>query len=159
LIFVKNVEEEGDDSRGLAQMEKVLQEAVIKGLMTNLTTEEKWKSFSRDSGFTTNNAHEYSRNRLNGLKTTGPSLTTIYFDSPGTDCQDLLTEVILLGLRQCPEDTCMRAFPSTSDNETDYETFNDVHGARAEIVALLMKHFRMDTTDEEKKELVFRRNK
>ena len=50
----------------------------------------------------------------------------------------------------------MRAFPSTSDNETDYETFNDVHGARAEIVALLMKHFRMDTTDEEKKELVFR---
>ena len=155
MIFVKNVEEEGGDSHGLAQLEKVLQEAVIKGLMINLTTEEKRKSFCRDSGFTTNNAHEYSSNRLNGLKTTGPSLTTTYFDSLGTDCQDLLTEAILLGLRQCPEDTCMRAFPSTPDNETDYETFDDVHGARAEIVALLMKHFRMDTTDEEKKNWCF----
>jgi len=145
------VEEEGGNSHGLAQMEKVLQEAVIKGLMTNLTTEEKQKSFSRDSGFTTNNAHKYSSNRLNGLKTTGPSLKTTYFDSLGTDCQDLLTEAILLGFRQCSEDTCMRAFPSTSDNETDYETFDDVHDARAEIVALLMKHFRMDTTDAEKR--------
>jgi len=142
--------DKGDDSQSLARVETVLQEAVIKGLMNNLTMEDKRKAFSNDSSYTSNNGHEYSSSCLNGLKTTGPSLTTTYFDSLGADCQDLLTEALLLYLQQCPQETCMRAFPSTTDNDTEYDTFDDIHGARAELVAELINHFRMDASTDEK---------
>lgn len=153
MIYVKNVDVAGDDS--LARMGNCLQSAVIKGLMNNLTMEEKRGAFSNESGYTDNNAHEYSNCRLNGLKTTGPSLTTTFFDGLGEECQDFLTDAILLGLRQCPKETCMRAFPNTKDNDNEYDTFDDTHGARKELVSLLMDHFRMDTTDEECSEWCF----